>query len=111
MYQSDTEMLFPSRVIPTLKNLRGAAWQNLVERVSQQEDGEAGTLAFGLMMIRLNSCLSCHADSYRAMRGCTACAQLSVARFREDDEVLLKLYKKAEKDVEAYLQYQIPVEV
>ena len=111
MYQSDTEMLFPSRVIPTLKNLRGAAWKNLVEKVSRQGDGDDDTLAFGLMMIRLNSCLSCHADSYRAMRGCTACAQQTIARFRDDDETLLKLYKQAEKDVEAYLHHKTPVEV
>jgi hypothetical protein len=111
MYQSDTEMLFPPRVIPTLKGLRGAAWKNLVEKVAQQKDGEDGTLAFGLMMIRLNGCLSCHADSYRAMRGCTACAQQSVARFRENDEVLIRLYKKAEKDIEAYFKYETPVEV
>jgi len=111
MYQSDTEMLFPSRVIPTLKDLRGAAWLRLVEEVAEQEDGEAGTLAFGLMMIRLNSCLSCHADSYRAMRGCTACAQQSIVRFRDDDEVLIKLYKKAEKDIEAYQMHRTPVEV
>jgi hypothetical protein len=111
MYQSDTEMLFPSRVIPALKNLRSTAWKNLVEKVAQQEDGADGTLAFGLMMIRLNGCLSCHADSYRAMRGCTACAQQNVARFRENDDALIKLYKKAEKDVEAYFKSQTPVEV
>ncbi len=104
MYQSDTEMLFPSRVIPTLKNLRGAAWRNLVEKVAQQEDGADGTLAFGLMMIRLGGCLSCHADSYRAMRGCTACAQQTISRFKEGDEALLRNFKKAQKDVAAYLE-------
>ena len=71
MYQSDTEMLFPSRVIPTLKNLRGAAWRNLVEKVAQQ----------------------------------------AVARFRENDDALLRLYKKAEKDIEAYSKNNTPVEV
>ena len=103
MYQSDTEMLFPSRVTPTLKNLRGAAWKNLVEKVAPQEDGHEDTLAFGLMMIRLNGCLTCHADSYRAMRGCTACAQQAVIRFKENDEALIKLFKQAQRDVVAYL--------
>ena len=39
MYQTDTEMLFPSRVIPTLKHLRGKAWKELVENVAKQPDG------------------------------------------------------------------------
>jgi hypothetical protein len=104
MYQTDTEMLFPSRVIPGLRNLRGPAWRDLVEKVARQPDGHDDTLAFGLMMIRLNGCLTCHADSYRAMRGCTACAQQSIVRFKETDENLIKLFKRAEKDVRAYQQ-------
>lgn len=102
MYQADTEMLFPSRVIPSLKGLRGKTWQSLVEQVARRPDGHADTLAFGLMMIRLNGCLTCHADSYRAMRGCTACAQQSITRFKDVDDALVRLYKKAEKDVRAY---------
>ena len=105
MYQSDTEMLFPSRVIPTLKDLRhGKAWRDLVDKVGQERDGDPDTLAFGLMMIRLGGCLSCHADSYRAMRGCTACAQQTISRFKEGDEALLRDFKKAQRDVAAYLE-------
>lgn len=110
MYQTDTEMLFPSRVIPGLKNLRGPIWRDLVERVACQPDGHDDTLAFGLMMIRLNGCLTCHADSYRAMRGCTACAQQAVVRFKESDEDLIKLFKMAEKDVRTYKQEGVLVE-
>jgi hypothetical protein len=104
MYQSDTEMLFPSRVIPTLKHLRGSAWKNLVEKVAAAPDGAEPTLAFGLMMVRLNGCLTCHSDSYRAMRGCTACAQQSITRFKDGDEGLVKLYNKASRDVRLYLE-------
>ena len=84
--------------------MRGAAWKNLVEKVSRQADGEKDTLAFGLMMIRLDGCLTCHADSYRAMRGCTACAQQSIARYKDSDDGLIKLFKQAQKDVEDYLK-------
>ena len=104
MYQSDTEMLFPTRVIPALKNLRGRSWKDLVETVATEPDGAECTLAFGLMMIRLNGCLTCHSDSYRAMRGCTTCAQQSISRFKDTDEGLVKLYKKAQKDVALYLE-------
>ena len=110
MYQSDTEMLFPSRVIPSLKTLRGPAWKNLVEMVAQQADGEEDTLAFGLMMVRLNGCVTCQADSYKAMRGCTVCAQQTICRFKETDETLVKLFKQAQMDVDEYLQNGTRVE-
>jgi hypothetical protein len=103
MYQSDAEMLFPVRVIPTLKHLRGKAWRELVEQVAKEPDGSEASLAFGLMMIRLNGCVSCHADSYRAMRGCTVCAQQTIERCKQTDEALLRLYKRAQRDVQSYL--------
>jgi hypothetical protein len=111
MYQSDTEMLFPTRVIPTLRHLRGSAWKQLVENVAGVPDGEDATLAFGLMMIRLSGCLTCHSDSYRAMRGCTACAQQAVTRYKEGDEGLVKLYQKAWRDVSLYLEDGTQVEM
>jgi hypothetical protein len=104
MYQSDTEMLFPMRVVPALKHLRGPRWQALAARVAECPDGDEATLAFGLMMIRLSGCLNCHADSYRAMRGCTLCAQQAVMRFKDTDEALLSLYEKAGSDVALYLE-------
>lgn len=111
MYQSDTEMLFPTRVIPTLKHLRGRAWQDLVATVAGRPDGDEATLAFGLMMIRLNGCLNCHADSYRAMRGCTTCAQQAVGRYKDTDDGLVKLYHKAIHEVRLYLQDGTQVEL
>ena len=111
MYQSDTEMLFPTRVIPTLKHLRGRTWQDLVSTVAARPDGDEATLAFGLMMIRLNGCLNCHADSYRAMRGCTACAQQAVGRYKDTDEGLVKLYQKAIREVQLYLEDGTQVEL
>jgi hypothetical protein len=111
MYQSDTEMLFPTRLIPTLKNLRGRTWHDLVETVSARPDGDEATLAFGLMMIRLNSCLNCHADSYRAMRGCTACAQQAIGRYKDTDEGLTKLYNKALNEVRLYLEDGTQIEL
>ena len=111
MYQSDTEMLFPTRVIPSLKLLRGPAWKSLVETASAAADGDEATLAFGLMMIRLNGCLTCHSDSYRAMRGCTVCAQQSVTRYKDADEGLVKLYQKASHEVRLYLQDGTQIEI
>jgi hypothetical protein len=103
MYQSDTEMLFPTRVVPALRHLRGRTWQDLCETVAARPDGDEATLAFGLMMIRLNGCLSCHADSSRAMRGCPACAQPAVTRFKDTDDGLVRLYQAASQEVRLYL--------
>jgi len=103
MYNSDTELLFPPRVIPKLRDLRGEQWRNLVEQVMKQEAMSVDLLAFVLMMIRLNKCATCHADSFRAMRGCTQCAQQATRRFRGSDEELVELFAQAREEVEAYL--------
>jgi len=63
-------------------------------------------LAFSLMMIRIDGCLNCETDSYRAMRGCRDCARQSLRRLKASDEELLELYGKALEDVRAYLRIE-----
>jgi hypothetical protein len=92
-------MLFPPRVIPFLADLRGPEWQQLVRYVMSQPQDHPETLGFMLMMIRLDGCMTCHADSYRAMRGCTLCAQQSVARFKGSDHDLIVLWQQACRDI------------
>ncbi len=104
MYNEDTEMLFPPRVIPTLQELRGDLWRDLVKRVSACEPTAVDRLAFVLMMIRMGSCTSCQSDSFRAMRGCTQCAQQTVRRYRGSDQDLLKGFNDARNDVEQFLK-------
>lgn len=101
MYTSN-DILFPRHVIPSLKNLRGAVWATLVERVSVLPETHEETIALMLLMVRLNGCLACETDSYRAMRGCTACAQQTLRRFKGDDSELVELFEKALKDVRAF---------
>ncbi|HMK08911.1 MAG TPA: hypothetical protein VK449_07775 [Anaerolineales bacterium] len=103
MYHSDTEILFPMRVAPSLRDLRGRKWRRLVDRALQAPDGEEPQLAFGLLLIRLAGCLTCHPDSYRALRGCTACAGHVVRRHRGDDDELTDLYQRALADIALYL--------
>jgi hypothetical protein len=54
------------------------------------------------MMIRLNGCMECETDSYRAMRGCAMCATQTLHRYKGPDRDLFNLYAKALADVEAY---------
>ena len=99
MYQNDAEVLFPDRVIPLLRNLRGKEWQQLIDHVLRQGPGSIEQQAFGLMMIRQDGCLTCHADSYRAMRGCSLCAQQAVTRFKGPDHELVAAYEQAKADI------------
>jgi hypothetical protein len=101
-YLTDAEMLFPVRVIPSLRNLRGADWKSLVDQLSIQSETDPDVLAFALMMIRLSTCMTCHSDSYRAMRGCTVCASQTISRFKGTDDELIKLWQAARLDIEAY---------
>jgi hypothetical protein len=103
MYHEDTEMLFPMRVVPSLADLRGVAWKRLVARISELEEEDPDALAFGLMMIRLSGCVTCQADSFRALRGCTACARQAILRFRGNDQDIARQYEKARKEIQTYL--------
>ena len=100
MYNNDTELIFPSRVIEKLQVQRGKAWKKLVGQVLGKPETSQEHLAFVLMMARLDGCTTCNADSFRAMRGCTQCALQNIRRFREDDGELVKLYDRAKKDLE-----------
>jgi hypothetical protein len=98
--QSDAEILFPARVIPLLRSLRGSVWRELVDRVAAQDPGSLDKQAFTLMMIRLDGCLTCHANSHRAMLGCTACARQRVIRYKGGDRELVKAFERARADIQ-----------
>jgi hypothetical protein len=104
VYQSDTEILFPMRVAPLLRDLRGPVWRSLVDSAWLAADASLEQLAFTLLLVRLDGCLTCHTDSYRAMRGCTTCATQAIKRYRGSDEDLALLFESAKEDVAAYLQ-------
>ena len=99
LYQHDAEILFPSRVTPLLRDLRGRTWQKLIDDVACQPDSSLTRLAFGLMMIRLNGCLTCDADSYRAMQGCTFCSRQAVLRYKGADAELVEAFEQANLDI------------
>ena len=102
MYTTN-QLLFPHQIIPRLRDLRGPEWVALVDRVTQVAEGHEESLAFVLMMIRLNGCLACETDSYRAMRGCDACAIQTLRRYKGSDSELLNAYRQALEDVRGYL--------
>ena len=101
-FDSRTELLFPPRLIPDLKDLRGEKWAELVDHVAALPETHPNTLAFCLMMIRLNACLGCVSGSYRFMRGCELCSQQTIARYQGTDEELIELFQKAKEDLARY---------
>ncbi|GAB4553129.1 MAG: hypothetical protein OHK0023_21870 [Anaerolineae bacterium] len=97
------ELMFPHYAIAALKNTRGQEWQELVARVLAVPERHELSLAFVLLMIRLNGCLACETDSYRAMRGCALCAMQTLRRFKGTDRDLLNQFEKALEDLQAFL--------
>jgi hypothetical protein len=97
------DLLFPPRLMPSLRNLRGPEWAELVDRVTSVPETDAESLAFTLMMVRLDGCVKCHEGSFKYMRGCQVCAVQTVMQFKGTDDDLLVLYQRARRDIDAYL--------
>lgn len=104
MYNSDTELLFPIRVIPSLDSLRGEEWHQLIQKFSTDQVQENEKIAFVLMMVRLSGCVACNADSFRAMRGCTQCARQNIKRYRGSDIDLLDLFNQSLREVNTFMR-------
>jgi hypothetical protein len=98
-----TEILFPTDLIPELRDAGGKEWQQLIDKISPLEETHPERLALALLMVRLSGCLECETDSFRAMRGCAACAIQTVHRYRRQERELIKQYKAALKAVQEHL--------
>ncbi len=103
------ELLFPPRLMTSLRALRGLDWAALVDRVAKLPETDPDSLAFTLMMIRLDGCVKCHEGSFKYMRGCQLCASQTVTQFKGSDTDLANMYRKARRDIDAYLAGE-PVE-
>jgi hypothetical protein len=103
MVNSDTDMLFPLKIIPTLGDLRGSDWQALVAKLSDDQAETGEKIAFTFLMVKLAGCSGCNADSFRAMRGCAQCSRQTIKRFKGSDTDLLKNYRDCQKEVQTYL--------
>ena len=102
------QLLFPPEAIPQLGNMRGPMWRDLVRRVADLPETHPESLAFSLMMIRLDGCMECETDSFRAMQGCATCARLTLRRHKRADDELLTRYRTALSDVKVFLEVGAP---
>jgi hypothetical protein len=108
MYNKDTDTLFPARLVPVLLETGAETWKELLAQIAALEAQTADRAAFTLLMVRLCGCLNCQSDSYRGMRGCTACTQRVMQRYHGSKDDLAELYNQARQEVAAYLQKSIP---
>ena len=106
---TNNEILFPHHVIPALKKLRGPKWQALIERITKLPETHEETLAFMMMMIRLDGCMACETDSFRAMRGCAACALQTLRRYKGEDEELISQFSAALEEVQKFADQHTPL--
>lgn len=104
MIHEDTDVIFPPRIIPLLMDLRENEWYELVEQISDLPSTHPKRLAFVFLMTKLCGCSTCHADSFRAMRGCTYCSTQAVKRNRGDDRELIIGFDEAFKEIQLYLE-------
>jgi len=105
------ELMYPHYVTPQLRQMRGPEWRALIDRVLSLPESHEEVLAFCLMMIRLNGCMACETDSYRAMRGCFHCAAQTLRRYKGPDRDLLDIYDQALSDIRRYLLDATPINV
>lgn len=104
MFNTDTELLFPLRVIPSLSDLRGPEWKTLVDHLSGNDASQEDKIALTSLVVKLAGCAACNTDSFRAMKGCTQCSRLVLKRFKGSDAELIALYNECRKEVTGYLK-------
>ncbi|OGO12005.1 MAG: hypothetical protein A2Y53_02795 [Chloroflexi bacterium RBG_16_47_49] len=104
MQGNSIDILFPSRVIESLRNLRGERWENLISSLIDLEPMSPDRIALVLMMVKIGGCTSCQSDSFRSMRGCMLCSNTTIKRYKGSDQTLLDLYNDAKKDVNKYMK-------
>jgi hypothetical protein len=104
MFNSDTELFFPIRVIPSLRSIRSEEWESLIDRLSGPDAVEVEQIAFTALVVKLAGCTGCDADSFRAMRGCTQCARMVLKRYKGSDADLLNQFEQSKTEVFEFIK-------
>lgn len=101
------EFLFAHSAVPSLKELRGPRWRDLVMRVERLESTHPDALAFALMMVRLNGCIACDAKRYRERGGCGNCTRFVLTTLNKEAEPgLMTRFRAAQKEISKNLKTQ-----
>jgi hypothetical protein len=94
------EFLFAHWATPALKDLRGARWRALIERIAPLPSTHPDALALALVMARVSNCAACDARRYRERGGCAQCAQFVLTTLNKESEFgLLARFRAAQKEI------------
>ncbi len=94
-----TEILFAPWAVRALKDARGSKWRRLIEQIAALPEDDPDALAFQMLMIRLNNCLTCDARKYMERGGCAHCALTNLGFSRETEEGLIARYRATRKEI------------
>ncbi|MGB8645675.1 MAG: hypothetical protein WCF84_10585 [Anaerolineae bacterium] len=94
-----TEILFAPWAVRALKNARGNKWRKLIDQIDVLPEDNLDALAFHLLMIRLNNCVTCDARKYMERGGCARCALTNLGFSKETEESLLARYRATRKEI------------
>ena len=103
MFNSEAELLFPLRLLPEIKGIRGETWAKMVDQASAPTSQLIDQLAMELLLVRMVGCVNCDSDSFRAMRGCEFCIRQTLRRYKGSDAELMKTYEQSEQEIGKYL--------
>lgn len=99
-----TELLYAHWATRLLQNARGPKWKKLVQDVQALPETHPDALAFQLMMVRLNSCVTCDARKYVEKGGCARCSNTTLNFSRESEEALIARFRAARKEINQVLK-------
>lgn len=105
-----TELLFAQWAVRKLESARGPKWKKLVKEIAPMPETQPDALAFQLMMVRLNSCVSCDAKKYVERGGCARCSLATLALSKDTDEQLIARFRAARKEINKSLKDKLPAE-
>ena len=115
LIESPTADPIPDRVCPlqidrlrqvSVRNARDAKWKKLVQEIQALPETHPDALAFQLMMVRLNSCVTCDARKYVEKGGCARCSNTTLSFSKDSEEALLARFRAARKEIAQALKEQ-----
>ncbi|HEY60822.1 MAG TPA: hypothetical protein G4N92_09115 [Anaerolineae bacterium] len=108
MHNQDTELVFPLRVLPMLRSFRGEKWRQIIDKVISGDANIIEETAISMVMMDVTGCLTCNSDSFRALKGCTKCAEHALRKSKCSDQDLLERFKTAKERVKVFLKKNHP---
>ncbi len=75
----------------------------MVLEVAARPETDPDSLAFQLLMVRLNSCLTCDARRYAERGGCARCASTNLAFCKDTEADLIARFRSTRKEIASEL--------